>query len=65
MILLKKLNFLLATFALEQGGKRGRGAGRLRAVPRNQLNKFYVKAVYFFFWSTERSILQTQRGILE
>ena len=44
-ILLKKLNFLLATFALEQGGKRGRGAGRLRAVPRNQLNKFYVWAL--------------------
>ena len=41
-ILLKKLNFLLAIFALEQGGK---GGARLRAVPYNKLNKFYVRAV--------------------
>ena len=38
----KKLNFLLAIFALEQGGK---GGARLRAVPYNKLNKFYVRPV--------------------
>ena len=41
-ILLKKLNFPLAIFALEQGGK---GRARLRAVPYNKFNKFYVRPV--------------------
>ena len=68
-ILLNKLNFLLAIFALEQGGK---GGSRLRAVPYNKLKKFYVSAVWFFltvnFWKYLRYLtftdLQTFTGLL-
>ena len=45
MILSKKLNFLLATFALEQGGKRGRCRGNTGRV-KGRGSLFFHVAVF-------------------